>query len=164
MPISSIAGSSLGGFSSTLGGAAKSSGRAFADLFERAKGASSSGVNSATTGEKLGELTRDAETRLSEFKRSMQELFASAGIDTSWEIQLTSDGHGGVQVNGDHPDHDKIQQLLQTNPDLIEKFNALQTAYSRLRSGSQPASETDELIASAFSIKFADGSTQVDFE
>ena len=157
MPIPSIAGSTFGGVSSAIGSAAKSGGNAFADVFERAKGASSNNVSSATTGASVGELTRDAENQFSEFKRAMQQLFDGAGIDTTWEIRLQSDGHGGVLVNADHPDAEKIEQLLQANPDHIDKFSQLQKAYSRLRSSSGDTGPQD------FSVAFADGTARVAF-
>jgi hypothetical protein len=163
MPISSILGSAAVGVASAVGGAAKAGGNAFADLFERARGATTSEANSATTGANVGELTRDAENQLSEFKRAIQQLFSSAGIDTSWEIRLQSDGQGGVQVNADHPDGEKIEQLLRENPDLIEKFDQVQDAYARLRSSSGEAKPSDELLAPAFSIVFADNAARVVF-
>ena len=161
MPVSSIAGSTLGGVSSALGGAAKAGGNAFAELFERAKGASSSSVNSATTAANVGELTRDAENQFSEFKRAMQQLFANAGIDTTWEIRLQSDGQGGVRVNADHPDGEKIEQLLQSNPDLIQKFNDLVAAHGRLRAGS---SDFKPDSAQRASVVFSEGGAKVVFD
>jgi hypothetical protein len=164
MPISSVLGSTAGSVASAVGGAAKAGGKAFADLFERAKGASSSGVNSPTTGANVGELTRDAENKLSEFKRAIQQLFSSANIDTTWEIRLQDDGQGGVQANADHPDCEKIEQLLRENPDLIEKFNQLQQTYARLRSSSGQASPGDKMLAPAFSVVFADDNAHVALE
>lgn len=161
MPISSVLGSTMGAVSSAVGGAAKVGGSAFADLFQRANEARSGSTESATTGEKVGELTREAENQLSEFKHAVQQLFASAGIDTTWQSRLQSDGQGGIQANADHPDCEKIEQLIRDNPDLIEKFNKLQETYARLRSSSGESSKSD---ASAFSVVFAEEGVSAAFE
>lgn len=163
MPVSAIAGSALSGASAAASGAAKAGSSLFADLFQRAKGARSSSLNSATTETNVGELARDAQNQLSEFKQEMQKLFASAGIDTSWEIHLKSNGRGGLQVNADHPDCDKVEQLLQQNPELLEKFNALKATHDRLRAKGGEATLNDPR-APAFAVVYSDAEAHVEFE
>lgn len=163
MSISSILGGSVAGVSSAAGGATKSSSNAFAEIFARARGAISSETNSATTGATVAEQTREAETKLSEFKRAMQQVLETAGIDSTWDIRLQSDGNGGVQVSPSHPECDKIEQILRENPDLIEKFKTLQEAFGRLRSGSGNEG-SDAAQTSVFSVVFADDAAHVEFE
>jgi hypothetical protein len=110
----------------------------------------------------VGNLTREAETRFSEFKRTVQQLLSAAGIDTSMPITLESDGMGGITVNADHPDQEKIATLLQTNPDLIDKFHAVQEAYRALRSSSETSGEDPS--QQIFRVSFDGDHASVGFE
>lgn len=91
----------------------------------------------------------------------MRQLLASAGIDGGWQLVLASDGQGGVTVNSDHPDQEKIEALLQTNPDLIEKFRAVEAAFRALRTSSQPAD--DRALPETFQIVFEDEQADASF-
>lgn len=162
MPITSILSGAVGGTSAAVGGAAKSGGEAFAALLQRAREAASPTSGSATTAATVGDLTRDAESRFSEFKRAVQQLLAGAGIDTGTPIVLSTDGLGGITVNADHPDQEKIVALLQANPDLIDKFQSLEAAYRALRSGSGEANDEDPLLGS-FQVTFDRDRTGVEF-
>jgi hypothetical protein len=162
MPISSILSGAVSGSTTAIGSAAKGGGDAFAALLQRAREASSPATGSAATSTTVGNLTRDAETRFSEFKRAVQQLLSAAGIDTNPPVTLQSDGIGGVTVNADHPDQEKIVALLQSNPDLIDKFQAVQEAYRALRSSSE-GSDQDALLP-AFQITFDGEQAQVGFE
>jgi hypothetical protein len=162
MPIPSILGGAVSGTSAAFGSAAKGGGDAFAALLQRAKEASSPTAGSANTSATVGNLTRDAETKFSEFKRAVQQLFSAAGIDTGTPIVLESDGIGGITVNADHPDQDKIAALLQSNPDLIDKFHAVREAYRAVRSSSGTSEE--EIALQTFRIAFEDDRARVRFE
>jgi hypothetical protein len=164
MSVSSIVSGGVASASSAISGAAKSSSNAFADLFARARAATSNDVSTATTGSTVGELTHEAETKLSEFKRAVQQILSTAGIDNSWEVRLQSDGNGGVQVSPGHPECDKIEQLLQQNPDLIEKFKELQAAFGRLRSGSGEGTAKDAAAMAGFNVVFAEETARVEFQ
>lgn len=161
MPISSILSGAASGTAAAAGSAAKGSGDAFAAILQRARDATSPPAGSATTGESVGNLTREAENQFSEFKRAMQQLLASAGIDTGWQLVLSSDGRGGITVNGDHPDKDKIEALLQSNPDLITRFHAVEKAYQAVQSGSQPPDE--HALPQSFQIIFEDEEVHAGF-
>jgi len=154
----------MGGAATAAGSVAQKSKASFADIFANARAATSPEAASATTGANVGELTRNAENQLSEFKREMQQLLSEAGIDDTWEVGLQSDGSGGVTVDPGHPEYEKITELLQQNPDLIEKFNQLQKAYDQLRASTGESSKSDEMLKPVFSVVFAEDTARVEYE
>lgn len=164
MAISSLLASSMGGSAATAGSVAQKSKSSFAEIFSNAKAATSPESSAATTGATAGELTREAENQLSEFKRAMKQLLSEAGIDDTWAISLQSNGAGGVTVDPSHPDHEKITELLQQNPDLIERFNQLQKAYEKLRTSTGEMKPGDKMLQPVFSVVFAEDSARVEFE
>ena len=55
----------------------------------------------------------------------LQQRLAAAGVASSQPLELVSDGLGGVQVSGDHPDRALIEQTLNGDPALLAQFQQL---------------------------------------
>lgn len=70
------------------------------------------------TGQKFEQAVRD-------FARRLQERLAMAGVSSSQPIELVSDGQGGVQVSGDHPERALIEQTLNGDQQLLTEFQKL---------------------------------------
>jgi len=139
-------------FSSYLQNAAASSGDAptgpstsFSRLINLAKELGPSKINQA-------DLKRECEAGLSEFRRTLLDLFDKSGVDTRQEIRLESNGFGGVVVAGGHPDADKIEDIFKENPDLLEKFHALETGYKKLQAGEGDDFETSGIFGPVFGL------------
>jgi hypothetical protein len=163
MSIASIAGSTLSGIGSAAAGAVRAGSGSFAAMFENARNSTSAAVNSARSAIGSTELTRKAEATFSEFKRNMTQLLSDAGVDDSFELSLSSDGMGGISVNADHPDKEKIEQLLRENPDLVANFAELVAAYQEVRSSSDPSGNNDP-AEGALRVSFLDGQASLNFE
>ena len=112
---------------------------------------------------RVTDLRRSADLSLSEFKRSIKQLFADAGIDTTPMIRLEPDGNGGVTVVGHHPDRDKIENFFRENPDLAAKFQALSQKFSDLHAAENKQHFEQPLIGSTFGLSIINDDFQVVF-
>lgn len=65
------------------------------------------------------------EADLRDFSRLLQQRLAAAGVGQSGQLDLVSDGLGGVQVSGDHPDRARIEQTLNGDVALLARFQQL---------------------------------------
>jgi len=148
----------------SLPGSKSDSSNAFADKLRRAQEAQSDTIGKAQTSAGPAELTREAETQFSAFKRNMRQLLQQSGIDLTWEVRLSTDGAGGILVEDMHPDKEKIEQLLRENPDLVQQFKQLQSSYERLRQSSAEATPQDSLTAPRFVVSFVDEQAHASFE
>jgi len=73
----------------------------------------------------LNELVSFANKKLEEFQKKLRELLEANGIDTSQPISLAEESRSGrLKVTNDHPDADKIEQLLAENPELANTYRA----------------------------------------
>jgi len=74
----------------------------------------------------IDELREHGTRQLQELSREMRTLFRENGIDTSSPIELGSQyGTGETIVKNDHPDKEKIEQLLRENPELSNDFKRI---------------------------------------
>ncbi len=75
------------------------------------------------------------EAALRDFVSRLRQRLATAGIDASGTLELTSDGLGGVQVGGDRADRSAIEQALAEDPQLMAQFSALAEQQAALGGG-----------------------------
>ncbi len=100
-------------------------------------------VDASTVLEKLGEMAsgglnsgllgEEAMAELQAFRNLLLSRMSEAGIDTSLSFHLESDGAGGVQMAGDHPNKENIEQLFEENPDLRIAFNYLDGTFGLMK-------------------------------
>ena len=147
-----------------MSGSKSDSSNAFADKLRRAQETQNNIIGTAQPAAGPAELTREAETQFSAFKRNMRQLLEQSGVDLTWELRLSTDGAGGLVVEDMHPDKEKIEQLLRENPDLVQQFKQLQSSYERLRQSSAEATPQDSLTAPRFVVSFVDEQAHASFE
>lgn len=70
----------------------------------------------------LAPLSLPTKADLQLFEKNLTRELNKAGVDTSIEIKLRSNGEGGVEVMNDHPDKDKIEALFANNRELQQGF------------------------------------------
>lgn len=79
----------------------------------------------------MGNLATFATKKLDEFEKQFKSLMEANGVDTSQPITLGHEyGTGRVVVTNDHPDADKIEQLLAQNRDLCNTYTAATSTLS----------------------------------
>ncbi len=110
----------------------------------------------------LDALRQDADGRLAELRRTLNQLLSDAGVDTTHEITLEDDGAGGIHVGGDHPDAQQIEDLLEENPDLAAKFKALQQSYQKLRSAEETTPSAPPAFGPTFVLKMLNGDAKAE--
>jgi hypothetical protein len=166
MALTSLLTDAISGFANSISlpGAKSESAGSFADSLRRAQNAHGDVAGIAKPATSPAELTREAESQFSAFKRAMRQLLEQGGIDTTWEVRLTSDGAGGMMVEGMHPDQQKIEQLLRENPDLVAQFKQLQSSYERLRQSSAEPTPQDPLTNPRFVVSLIDDQAHASFE
>ncbi len=73
-----------------------------------------------------GSLLKDGLAKLSEsFSKNLSFLLSIGGVDPKQDLELKSDGTGGIQVAGDHPKRFEIEQLLNGSSELKQMFHQL---------------------------------------
>jgi hypothetical protein len=170
MSISLLGGTSPFGAAGDSGGAKSKSAAAlpFASLFEAAssearRAADKSILHVARQSENSPlsasqptsplEMQRNAEATLGNLNRRFQQLFQAADVDTSVEIKLVSNGSGGIEVAGSHPDKEEIEEALAQHPELAQQFHEMMDLFARLQTGASgglaaPASGAMTMIIS----------------
>ena len=140
--------------------------RRASDPFAKTFGSAlSSGVSPPSgTSSNLNDLRQASEQSLSEFTRSLKQLFHDAGIDTSQMIRLEPDDHGGITVVGHHPDADKIEKIFEENPDLAAKFQTLAQKFKDLRAAENKPRDEQPLIGPTFGLSIMNDEFQVAFQ
>jgi len=103
----------------------------------------------------LNDLVAFASKKLEEFQKKLKELLEANGIDSSKPVSLAErSGSGDLEVTNDHPDADKIEQLLAENPELVNLYKTatatLEIAkHSEAQSRFAEAYESNPLAATA---------------
>ena len=113
---------------------------------------------------RLADLRRLADLSLSEFKRTLKQLLADAGVDTNQMIRLEPDGNGGVTLAGQHPDRDKIEKIFEENPDLAAKFQALAQKFNDLRAAENKPQSDQPLLGPSFGLSIINDDFQAAFK
>jgi len=86
----------------------------------------------------LNDLQTFANEKLAEFQKRFTALLEANGIDTSQPITLGHEsGSGRLVVTNDHPDADKIEQLLAKDFDLSNTYTAATSALAIARHGEE---------------------------
>ncbi|MDX1948783.1 MAG: hypothetical protein SFU86_25570 [Pirellulaceae bacterium] len=68
---------------------------------------------------------QEFEARLRDFAHQVQQRLSASGAGSTGPLELVSDGLGGVQVSGDHPDRARIEQVLSGDAALLARFQQL---------------------------------------
>jgi hypothetical protein len=171
---------SVSGMTSTLASAATApftAARRAADPFSKTLGSAMSSDSNATNqaqpagydpsspaAVRVTDLRNSADLSLSEFKRTLKQLFTDAGINTSQMIRLEPDGNGGVTVVGQHPDRDKIEKIFEENPDLAAKFRALAQKFNDLHAAENKRQSDQPLLGPSFGLSIINDDFQVAFK
>lgn len=74
-----------------------------------------------------------------DFQRKLVQALLEHGVDLSQPFTLKSDGFGGVEVVGSHPDSEAIEQIFEENSELRQEFGQLADQAERLYSADQTA-------------------------
>lgn len=170
MALSSIGGSiaSLSNSRSSKSGNSGETSSPFSSFLRSAAGsqedaARTTAADGTPAAGKTDELKLQADKALADFKQSVSKLLSDAGIDTTHKIRLESDGQGGVHVAGDHPDRDKIEDLLRSNPELAQQFQQLAEQFQKLRAAEPAAAATPQILSQKFGLSLCDGEAEVEF-
>ncbi len=91
---------------------------------------------------------------LSNLQGKLNQLFQTAGIDTSQEIQLSITADGTVQLANDPPSAAQIQQVLQNHPELNGMLQSLANTYKQLN---PPNDSTGAAPPSTFIVTLSGG-------
>jgi hypothetical protein len=101
----------------------------------------------------LDQLRSDTDKLTSNFRTTLNRLLEEHGIDTSQAFSLQADPFGGIQVAGEHPQKDAIEQIFAEHFELKDAFNQLQQNYGTLREASQAAGP--QLLPSALQVGYS---------
>ncbi len=86
----------------------------------------------ATDAHETGDLRRTAEQTLADFSERLQRQLAERGISTTLRFRLEGNGQGGIRVAGDHPQRARIEQAINSDPQLLATFQYLSATHSLL--------------------------------
>jgi len=78
------------------------------------------------------------EQAVERFRESAYQRLTAAGVDLSQPIELQSDGLGGIQVAGEHPDRALIEQTLSGDLNLQQQFRSLAEKYAQANPSLDP--------------------------
>ena len=87
----------------------------------------------------IEDLRRNAETTLEQFQAQLKQRLAEAGIETSFEFKLVTDGSGSVRLAEDHPYKEEIELALAADEELSATFRYLDGTFSMLRAADEYA-------------------------
>lgn len=79
----------------------------------------------------------DLERKLVGFQQRVQRLLADTGLTTSLRFQLQSDGQGGIRVVGEHPDRARLEQTINSDPQLRAAFHSISATYALIAAAEQ---------------------------
>ncbi len=78
--------------------------------------------------------TRESLDRdVASFAEKVRQIFQQAGIHVPPNPVIGNDFQGKVQVENDHPEREKIEQLFRDNPELQKEFTRISAQSSLLR-------------------------------
>lgn len=123
MPLSTllpIGGAALGAIASRAI-SSLSQGLNFREHLSQADGAGAEDTKPATSPRSHFNL-KDAVTR---FVAQLQQQLESYGVDSSQAVTLKLGPQGAIEVDGDHPERAKIEDLLRQDGDLTAAFREL---------------------------------------
>lgn len=76
-------------------------------------------------GVSLSDLESGLERKQEQLEDDIAALFLENGISRPPEVELTTDGEGGVRVQGGHPQKKQIEALFADDPELSSDFRAV---------------------------------------
>ncbi len=130
----------------------------FASAMQAAAAKSSTGAKTVNQAD-----LQKAQNALNAFHQTLLQLMTNGQVDTSQQIQLQSDGQGGVQVAGNNPDADKITAILNDHPELVAQFQSLSQSYGQLRAADLTLAADDALHPPVFGITINGQQAQATF-
>lgn len=109
-------------------------GFSFAEQLLRSEDAAGQGA--AASGDPTpAEAQSEFQAELDRFRKQLQDRLAAGGVDLSRPITLRSDGFGGVEIDGDHPDRSLIEQIVGRDAELTAAFQRLATRHASIAAG-----------------------------
>ena len=120
-------------------------------------GASTETEAAAENAAQLADQERGFHLAAEKFRELLQRALSAAGVDLTVPLEIKSDGLGGIQAAGDHPDRRLIEQVLSGDTSLQQQFQSLANDYAKLHS------EFD-LRHDDFGLLIADGQAHVAVE
>lgn len=124
-------------------------------------GSQASNSDKSSTGSTDTRVTVNLEKSLPQLVSDLHERFLAAGVDLSQPIVLKDDGHGGLLVDGDHPDRSLIEDILSQDSKLSADFQAVAAAATERR---QSYALSADNAFGEFRLRFADETAAVRFE
>lgn len=90
----------------------------------------------------------EAETKaaLGVFQKDLESLFAQNDIDTSQEINISTDRNGKVIVTNDHPDKEKIEQIFENDDDLANRYKGISNNIALLKAAEEASAFQKEYL------------------
>jgi hypothetical protein len=61
-----------------------------------------------------------------DYAEQLRKDFALLGVDPKIAFHLKENERGGLTVNSDHPDKDKVQKYFDDHPELVKKYKEIQ--------------------------------------
>jgi hypothetical protein len=80
----------------------------------------------------------EVQAELSEWQEEVTRLLLLAGIDVRDPIELRQGRDGGLEVRSAHPQADQIEQLLNSDPQLMQQFRQLVQALADQTANGDP--------------------------
>jgi hypothetical protein len=140
--LSSLAPAGLGAIAGQAAGRLVD-GFSFAESLLRPEDASPEETKSVPV-EPTEQATSEFQEALHDFRQRLQLRLAAQGVDLGRPITLRGDGFGGVEVEGDHPDRARIEQILAGDAELTADFQRLSGQYAAAAGENQPLAGDDE--------------------
>jgi hypothetical protein len=84
-------------------------------------------------------LPADLQKKLSQFAALLKERLGAMGTSLSGNVELSADVLGGMDVRGQQPDSQAVQDLFEQDQDLTSAFQQLAAAFNRALGRTSPA-------------------------
>lgn len=81
--------------------------------------------NLNNTADEVGVDWKGVTTLAGKLNSNLHSVFTQYGIDTSQPIRINVNPFTGVPVIGDHPDKERIIQLLQNKPEIVKQIHTV---------------------------------------
>ena len=75
----------------------------------------------------FGQINTYREQMEQEYADQLRNDFELLGVDPKITFQLKENDQGGLTVSSDHPDKDKVQKYFDEHPEMVEKYEEIQT-------------------------------------
>jgi|GEM_PF-2992430 len=72
---------------------------------------------------------KELDSRLQDFMRRLKERMLLGGMDPNQKLELQQEPWGSIAVNDDHPQRERVESILASDPLLSSEFHQLADDY-----------------------------------